>query len=141
MTYEKLNGAISIASNSPGMPTGYGVQAKMLTDRLKRHSVDVAILSNYGLEGAMSTYKSPFGTVPVYPRGLTLYSGDVIKPYHERHLAGRDLPNFVLTLYDVWVYNDYKDLDGLDFVSWTPIDHISVPAMVQQWLLRIMSIL
>jgi hypothetical protein len=51
MTYEKLNGAISIASNSPGMPTGYGVQAKMLTDRLKRHSVDVAILSNYGLEG------------------------------------------------------------------------------------------
>jgi glycosyltransferase involved in cell wall biosynthesis len=136
MTYEKLNGAISIASNSPGMPTGYGVQAKMLTDRLKRHSVDVAILSNYGLEGAMSTYKSPFGTVPVYPRGLTLYSGDVIKPYHERHLAGRDLPNFVLTLYDVWVYNDYKDLDGLDFVSWTPIDHISVPAMVQQWLVK-----
>ena len=49
MTYEKLNGVVSIASNSPGMPTGYGVQAKMVTDRLKRHSVDVAILSNYGV--------------------------------------------------------------------------------------------
>lgn len=136
MTYEKLNGAISIASNSPGMPTGYGVQAKMLTDRLKRHSVDVSILSNYGVEGSMSTYKSPHGSVPVYPRGLTVYSGDVIKTYHERHLAGRDIANFILTLYDVWVYNDVPNLDDLEFVSWTPIDHISVPAKVQAWLAK-----
>ena len=134
MTYEKLNGAVSIASNSPGMPTGYGVQAKMLTDRLKRHSVDVAILSNYGVEGAMSEYKSQFGTVPVYPRGTTLYSGDVLKPFHEKHLAGRDIKNFILTLYDVWVYNEVPNLDDLEFVSWTPIDHISVPAKVQAWL-------
>lgn len=134
MTYEKLNGAISIASNSPGMPTGYGVQAKMLTDRLKRHKVDVSILSNYGVEGGMSSYKSPYGEVPVYPRGLTVYSSDVIKPYHERHLAGRDLPNFVLTLYDVWVYLDNPALSDIDFVSWTPVDHISIPAKVEQWL-------
>lgn len=134
MTYEKLNGAVSIASNSPGMPTGYGVQTKMLTDRLKRHSVDVAILSNYGIEGAMSEYKSQFGTVPVYPRGRTLYSGDVLKPFHEKHLAGRDINNFILTLYDVWIYDDVPNLQDLEFVSWTPIDHISVPVKVQSWL-------
>lgn len=133
MTYEKLNGAISIASNTPGIPTGYGVQAKMLTDRLKRHNVDVSILSNYGIEGGMSSYKSPFGTVDVYPRGLTLYSSDVMKPYHEKHLAGRDLPNFILTLYDVWVYLDNPELKDLDIVSWTPIDHISIPAKVEAW--------
>lgn len=133
MTYEKLNGVISLASNSPGMPTGYGVQAKLLVDRLKRHNVDVAVLSNYGVEGAMSEYKSPYGVVPVYPRGLTHYSGDVIKPYHEKQLAGRDLANFVLTLYDVWVYHGTKDLDTLDIVSWTPIDHISIPPQVEAW--------
>jgi glycosyltransferase involved in cell wall biosynthesis len=133
MTYEKLNGAISVASNTPGMPTGYGVQAKMLTDRLLRHNVDVAILSNYGLEGGMSTYKSKFGTADVYPRGLTLYSSDVMQPFHMKHLAGRDIPNFILTLYDVWVYLDNPQLTELDFVSWTPIDHISIPAKVEAW--------
>ena len=136
MTYEKLNGVVSIASNSPGMPTGYGVQTKILADRLKRHNVDVAILSNYGIEGAMSEYKSPFGTVPVYPRGLTMYSGDVLRPFHEKHLAERDIANFILTLYDVWVYADIPNLESLNFVSWTPIDHISVPAKVQSWLVR-----
>ena len=133
MTYEKLNLALSLASNTPGMPTGYGVQAKMLTDRLLRHNVDVAILSNYGLEGGMSTYKSKFGTADVYPRGLTLYSSDVMQPFHMKHLAGRDIPNFVLTLYDVWVYLDNPQLTELDFVSWTPIDHISIPAKVEAW--------
>ena len=133
MTYEKLNGVVSIASNTPGIPTGYGVQAKMLTDRLLRHNVDVAILSNYGVEGGMSSYKSQFGTADVYPRGLTLYSSDVIKPFHEKHLAGRDISNFVLTLYDVWVYLDNPELRSLDIVSWTPIDHISIPAKVEAW--------
>lgn len=133
MTYEKLNGVVSIASNSPSMPTGYGVQAKMLTDRLKRHNVDVAILSNYGLEGSMSEYKSQFGTVPVYPRGMTTYSSDVMKPFHNKHLAGRDLQNFILTLYDVWVYLDDPSLKELEFVSWTPIDHISIPPKVAAW--------
>lgn len=136
MTYEQLNGAISIASNSPGVPTGYGVQTKLLVDRMKRHGIDVAALSNYGTEGQMSSYESPFGAVPVYPRGLTLYSGDVIKPYHERHLAGREINNFVMTLYDVWVYLESKELDDLPIVSWTPIDHITIPPKVNAWLLK-----
>lgn len=132
MTY-KLNGAVSIASNNPGVPTGYGVQAKMLVDRLMRHNVDTAVLSNYGTEGAMSSYQSPYGEVPIYPRGMTGYSADVIKRYHERHVAGREINNFVLTLYDVWVYQGIKELDSLDFVSWTPIDHITMPPKVGEW--------
>jgi len=132
MTY-KLNGAVSIASNNPGVPTGYGVQAKMLVDRLMRHNVDTAVLSNYGTEGAMSSYQSPFGEVPIYPRGMTGYSVDVVRRYQERHLAGREINNFVLTLYDVWVYQGVKDLDSLDFVSWTPIDHVTMPPRVAEW--------
>lgn len=133
-TYEQFTGAVSLASNSPGVPTGYGVQAKLVVDRMMRHGIDVAALSNYGTEGQMSSYESPFGTVPVYPRGLTLYSADVIKPYHERHLAGREIKNFVMTLYDVWVYAGQKGLDsGLDFVSWTPLDHLTIPPNVLAW--------
>jgi len=75
-TYEKFSGAISLATNTPGMPTGYGVQAQMLMDRLKRHGLDVAVLSNYGLEGRMETIKTKYGPGKHYPRGLTQYSGD-----------------------------------------------------------------
>jgi glycosyltransferase involved in cell wall biosynthesis len=59
-----------------------------------------------------------------------------MKRYHERHVAGREIKNFVLTLYDVWVYLGFKDLDSLDFVSWTPIDHVTMPPMVAEWCKR-----
>ena len=133
MTYTKLKGAISLASNTPGVPTGYGVQGQMLVERMKRLGLDVAALSNYGLEGRMDTLETEHGQVPHYPRGVTLYSGDVMKLYHEDFLAGRDIPNFILTLYDTWVYLERKDLDDLDIVSWVPIDHLTIPAKVELW--------
>ena len=133
MTYEQLTGAISLASNTPGVPTGYGVQAKLLVDRLKRHGLDVAALSNYGLEGRMDTLDTEYGTIPHYPRGVTVYSGDVMKLYHEDFLAGRDISNAILTLYDVWVYLEQPQLDDQNIWSWTPIDHITTPYKVEQW--------
>lgn len=129
-------GAISIASNTPGSPTGYGVQALMVAERLKRDGYDVAALSNYGLEGNISTLETKHGSIPHYPRGLTLYSGDVIKLHHNHFLNGRDIPNAILTLYDAWVYNDVPDLEDLKFWSWTPVDHISVPPNVLKWAKR-----
>jgi glycosyltransferase involved in cell wall biosynthesis len=129
-------GAISIASNTPGSPTGYGVQGLLVAERLKRDGYDVAALSNYGLEGNMSTLETKFGSIPHYPRGLTLYSGDVLPLHHNHFLNGRDIPNAILTLYDAWVYNDVPNLDKLKFWSWTPVDHITVPPKVAQWAKR-----
>lgn len=130
MTY-KTKGVVSLASNTPGTPTGYGVQGMMIVERMKRAGIDVAALSNYGLEGSPTKLKTKFGEIPHYPRGLTLYSGDVLEPYHKHHLAGRDLPNFVLTLYDAWVY---LGLDiKTDIVSWTPVDHLTLPPKVLAW--------
>lgn len=129
MTY----GAISIASNSPSAPTGYGVQTKLLVERLKRDGYDVASLSNYGLEGNISTYPTPYGDIPHYPRGYTLYSGDVLESHHKHFLDGREIPNAILTLYDAWVYLDVPKLDDLKFWSWTPVDHISIPPKVLAW--------
>lgn len=132
MTY----GAISIASNSPSAPTGYGVQTKLLVERLKRDGYDVASLSNYGLEGNISTYPTPYGDIPHYPRGYTLYSGDVLESHHKHFLDGREIPNAILTLYDAWVYLDVPKLDNLKFWSWTPVDHISIPPKVLAWAKR-----
>ncbi len=130
MTY-KTKGVVSLASNTPGTPTGYGVQGLMIVERMKRAGIDVAALSNYGLEGSPTKFKTKFGDIPHYPRGLTLYSGDVLEPYHKHHLAGRDLPNFILTLYDAWVY---LGLDiKTDIVSWTPVDHLTLPPKVLAW--------
>ena len=132
MTY----GAISIASNSPSAPTGYGVQTKLLIERLKRNDYDVASLSNYGLEGNISTYQTPYGEIPHYPRGYTLYSGDVLESHHKHFLNGREIPNAILTLYDAWVYLDVPKLENLKFWSWTPVDHISIPPKVLAWAQR-----
>lgn len=134
-TYEKLKGVATLASNTPGMPTGYGNQAKLLLERMIRHGLEVASLSNYGLEGAKSTLQIAGKNIPHYPRGLTPYSTDVM-PIWTREFADQfpDLKTVLFTLYDVWVYNDL-DYDG-PIVSWVPLDHITPPPNVIKFLQR-----
>ena len=79
----RLNGAIALASNSPGMPTGYGNQSKLLAERLIGSGLEFAALSNYGLEGARSELKIANKSVPHYPRGFGLYSTDVIPVWYK----------------------------------------------------------
>lgn len=135
MAYEKLNGAISVATNSYGSPTGYGVQAKMIIDRLMRHGIKTANLSNFGLEGRMDVIKTPYGKVPHYPRGIKQYSDDVIPVWHKDFMSQQgDIKNAVLTLYDVWVYNDLQ-FDG-NILAYVPLDHASLPPNVLRFLLR-----
>jgi glycosyltransferase involved in cell wall biosynthesis len=135
MAVEKLKGTISVASNSYDAPTGYGVQVKFLIDRLVKHGFNVANLSNYGLQGSISDIKTPYGKVAHYPMGYKQYSDDVIPVWHkdfrDKHPEHKDA---VITLYDQWVYNDLK-FDG-DILAWTPLDHITLPPKVLQFLLR-----
>jgi glycosyltransferase involved in cell wall biosynthesis len=135
MAVEKLKGTISVASNSYDAPTGYGVQVKFLIDRLVKHGFNVANLSNYGLQGSISEIKTPYGKVAHYPMGYKQYSDDVIPVWHkdfrDKHPEHKDA---VITLYDQWVYNDLK-FDG-DILAWTPLDHITLPPKVLQFLLR-----
>jgi glycosyltransferase involved in cell wall biosynthesis len=134
MTYEKIPGLISLASNSPG-PTGYGVQAEYLVRYMKRHRMNVGILSNYGQEGSVGEYRTDFGVVPHYPRGVAPYSQDVLTPWHEHHRrAAPDLKHAIMTLYDVWVYNGWKD--DIPVISWVPLDHVTLPPQVAAFLRR-----
>lgn len=134
-TYSKLNGLISLATNSPGAPTGYGTQAKYLVDRLVRHGMKTAILSNYGLEGSIQDYKTPYGKAAHYPKGWVPHSVDVMELWHEHHRAKHsELPHALLTLYDVWVYHQLKFQGPI--LSWVPIDHATIPPMVAAFLRR-----
>jgi glycosyltransferase involved in cell wall biosynthesis len=135
MTYEKIKGVVSLASNSPGAPTGYGVQAEFLVRFMKRHSMNVGVLSNYGLEGSIGEHRTEHGVVPVYPRGVAPYSQDVLSVWHEHHRASApDLKHAIMTLYDVWVYEGWKD--EVPVISWVPLDHVTLPPKVAGFLMR-----
>jgi len=68
--YERIPGsALSLITNSPSAPTGYGVQAQLLVDRMMRHGMKVAVQSNYGLEGSFDRIKTKHGYVDHYPKG------------------------------------------------------------------------
>jgi len=130
-TYEKLKGAVSFASNTPGMPTGYGNQGQLLLERMVRHGLEVAALSNYGNEGRPGTLKIGGKNIPHYHRGLEVYSTDIM-PMHIKHFTEKhsDLKHVLFTLYDVWVYN--KLTYNGPIVSWVPMDHITpAPAVLE----------
>jgi glycosyltransferase involved in cell wall biosynthesis len=131
---QKLKGTVTVWSNSPGESTGYGQQAEYLVNRLKRDGADVAASSNYGSEGSLKTFKTPYGEIPVYPRGLDPYSNDV-GPFHHQHWKSKnaDQPDALITLYDVWVLKG-KAWDSINIASWTPVDHAALTAGVEAWL-------
>lgn len=134
-TYEQLKGAVSLASNTPGMPTGYGNQGQLLLERMVRHGLSVAALSNYGIEGRPGTLQIGGKEIPHYQRGLDVYSRDVIGQHVQDFVQKNpDLKHVLFTLYDVWVYNDLKYED--EIVSWVPVDHITPPPGVIQFLKR-----
>ena len=134
-TYDLLKAAIAFGSNSPGTPTGYGQQGKQLITRMLRHGMKVAALSNYGLEGQQTELTFGKEKIPHYPKGLTLYSADVYPiwaaDFHTKH---PDYKPYLMTLYDVWVYNqmDYKG----EIISWVPMDHLTITPGVREFLTK-----
>lgn len=131
---EKLKGTVSVFSNSPGQPTGYGQATDALVKLLKRQGANVAALSNYGHEGINTIYNTEYGEIPIYARGSEAYSNDVAPAHHKHWKALNDKqPDLMITLYDVWVLSG-KAYDNIPIASWTPIDHNPVPPGVLQWL-------
>jgi len=131
---KKINGAVTLYSNSPGQATGYGVQGEYLINNLKRDGADVAAISNYGLEGSLSTHKTPYGKIPHYPRGIDPYSNDVA-PMHHAHFISqhKDKPNLLLGLYDCWIIKG-QAWDKINMGWWVPLDHGTMPPAVEAFL-------
>lgn len=130
----KIKGAISFASNTPGVPTGYGQQAEQLIERMLKSGLTVASMSNYGNEGGIEDLKLRTGKIKHYPRSYAGYSDDVLPSFHKHFTdAHPDLKSAILTLYDVWVYRNPR-LNEIPIISWTPIDHLGIPPAVEEHL-------
>jgi len=59
--------------------------------------------------------------------------GTHVHELHHWSAENKDLPNFLITLYDVWVL-DNPALDAIPIASWVPIDHQPAPEKVLNWL-------
>lgn len=127
-----MQGLVSLYSNSPNAPTGYGVQSKMFLDLAVRDGLTCAVQSNYGVEGTNTTWQTAFGAIPHYARGSDVYSNDTIAIHHAHHKkSAPNLPDLLVTLYDQWVFT--ADLK-MPIAAWTPIDHDPIPPKVAAFL-------
>jgi glycosyltransferase involved in cell wall biosynthesis len=136
MKAEQLELTITTFSNSPYQPTGYGMQIGQVVDNLAKHKVNVSHVSNYGLEGNNSTHKTPYGEVPHYAKGYEAMSQDALAVAHKLQAGKKDWKDYILTLCDVWVLNPnlWKADEFERILSWTPLDHVSMPPAVKSWL-------
>jgi glycosyltransferase involved in cell wall biosynthesis len=115
---------ITISSNAPWAPTGYGTQTAQLTRRLVADGHDVVIASNYGEMARISEWEG----VPVFPGGALPYSTDILPRIDRIHDA-----DLLIGLYDTWVITQ-EAIEGPRHVAWwTPIDHDPAPPKVQEF--------
>jgi glycosyltransferase involved in cell wall biosynthesis len=97
-------------SNAPWVPSGYGTQTAIWTERLKRAGHDVAISSFYGLQGASFEWNG----IPVFP-GET-YTDDSYVGHYKFWKA-----DVMISLMDVWALNPPL-LKDLNVYAWFPVD-------------------
>jgi hypothetical protein len=120
------------ASNAPWTATGYGEQTQQAVRRIKAAGHEIAVASNYGLEGSTMEWEG----IQVYPRGLDVYSNDVIPAYAMDFGKPTGQQALVITLFDCWVFKG-AGWDLMERVaSWVPIDHFPAPTPVLEWLAR-----
>jgi glycosyltransferase involved in cell wall biosynthesis len=113
-------------SNAPWAGTGYGQQTDIFTELLTANGHDVAILANYGLNGAPRGWKG----MPVYPGGYDMWANDVLSLHSRHHF--NESNGLILTLCDVWVIKN-PALKQMPLASWVPIDHTPIPPKVAQF--------
>lgn len=109
-------------SNAPWAATGYGVQTRIFTPRIRDLGHDVAISAFYGLEGASIKWQG----MDVYPKAFHPYGMDVVARHAEAHKA-----DVVITLVDAWVMDAERiSSTGAKWVPWFPVDHDPIPPRV-----------
>jgi glycosyltransferase involved in cell wall biosynthesis len=131
---EQLSGAFGIYSNSYDVPTGYGQQVKYLIDCLVRQGFDVANFSNFGLEGKIDVIRTPYGEATHFPRTFSGYSQEVAPLDFMTWSNSVKKKDLFFTLYDVWILQSEHYEKFRQIWSWTPLDHVTMPAQVEQWL-------
>lgn len=115
------------ASNAPWNGTGYGIETRLFTSRLKEAGYDIAICATWGLDGGIVNW----GGIPVFPKGLMPYAQDVA-PAHAKNFNAK----YLITLLDAWVFNVPAWWQGLQseqvfWIPWFPVDTEPLPNQVR----------
>jgi len=110
-------------SNAPWCATGYGSQTAQACQRIKADGHDVAIISNYGLNGKSLNWNG----IKVYPGGYDMWSNDTNAAHAADHFD--DQPGWLMTLFDVWALRNPM-FQRMNVASWVPVDHSPAPAAV-----------
>jgi len=122
--------AVTWGSNAAWAATGYGTQTKQVVTRMIRDGHHVAVAANYGLEATMSNWEG----IEHFPRGFDAYSQDVLTAYYKDwERQHPDADPLLMTLYDVWVYQNPAFANIPRIASWVPIDHLPIPTKVAEW--------
>jgi glycosyltransferase involved in cell wall biosynthesis len=123
---------VAFVSNSPWAATGYGQQTALTLPRLAERygKPNVAMLSLWGLQGGPLKLDG----IQHYPCGSHPHSDDVLVSHAQDFFDGR--PGMVITLFDVWIFEN-PDWAELPLVaSWVPIDHMPPPPLVMRFFRR-----
>lgn len=108
-------------SNGIHTKTGYGVQTRLFTEKLKEAGHDVAVLAYYGLEGGIIN----FNGIVCYPKANHPYGMDIL-PAHAQNFKS----DIVISLMDSWVFQPGQTV-GIPWVSYYPVDHEPMPEKVR----------
>jgi len=122
-----------IHSNGPDAKTGYGVQTRLLVDRLVDDGHEVAISATYGQQQAcgVGTYVTRSGQrVQVFPSYM-LVSGEDVVYAHAKQFFGSD-EGWIIPLLDMWSMSG-KEMADFNAAAWTPVDHDPVPPIVTRF--------
>jgi FkbM family methyltransferase len=109
-------------SNSPWACTGYGVQTKIFTPRIKALGHDVNIFAFYGLEGGVLKWHG----MNVFPRHAHIYGQDIVSSHAES--TNRQV---IISLMDAWVFQSSQIKNkNIKWIPWFPIDSEPIPGPV-----------
>ena len=112
-------------ANAPHTSTGYGVQCRLLVERLVADGHDVAVSCTFGQQGGIGTWRG----VTLYPQGFEPLGNDVLPLHALHHFGGDPKGGWIITLLDVgWLRN--PALAEFNMAVWTPVDHDPVPPAV-----------
>jgi glycosyltransferase involved in cell wall biosynthesis len=111
-------------SNSIFAPSGYGQQSAIVVNRLAELGHQIGIIAFFGLEGGVLQITP---NITMFPKRYHPYGNDIAVPHSAAFNA-----QFMISLMDTWVMNPEEYPREFKWISYFPVDHDPMPAIVRQ---------
>ena len=85
-----------VLTNRPDTKVGYGILATNLLPEFKKDH-DVALMTNWGIDGEDIVYLQNYPGIPVYGKGDVNYNEHLVKPNYDHFKA-----DLLLVIWDAW---------------------------------------